>query len=217
MKMKRLLAVFFLCLLMCSTGRAELMKTAGPLGQGNWRLMANAISDQNFMNVSGAADLLACGVLAYGVTDQLDLYGTIGSGNATGLPAQTSLTALSGNFKYNIMKCCDSPVALAIDGGYKGSSSLMGTTLSAFSQWKLGVIVSKMIHPFIPYGGLIYRSTMKNSNAYTSQYDVTVGVALYQTMALMLMVEDTYQTISPTIGNGYGSNQIAVGISGLLN
>ena len=72
--------------------------------------------------------------------------------------------------------------------------------------------VSKMMAPFVPYGGLAYRSTSSGGAAVSTQFDLTVGSAIAWSAQSAIFVEDTMQSITPNGGSAYSSNQVALGL-----
>ena len=145
---------------------------------------------------------------------------------------KTGITTVGLSGTYAILEeSAGMPVALAIGAGYRtlnwtmtmpslnNPNPLLATqvigvdsTLSG-SQMMVGLGVSKLIIPFIPYGALAYRSTTQDSKAYSTQIDVTVGTAIAWSMHGAVLIEYTNQSITPDGGSASTSGQYAVGVA----
>ena len=208
--------------LFVSAASAELLVTANPLGQGKLAVLGAYINDANVQNSSGMSMGTLGGYVGYGITDKLDIYGQYGSSTMSGLPAGISSITGSGyavNLKYAVLgEGKDSPVSVAVGGGYKSTSSTatvtgLGSFNTPYSQISLGVGVSKIMAPCVPYGGLTYRSTNSNGTAQSTQIDATIGTAIAWSMQGAVLVEYTMQSITPNGGTAYTSGQIAAGVA----
>jgi hypothetical protein len=217
--MKVLFSALLALVLCISAASAELLTTANPIGQGKWAVLGTYISDANVANTSGYTMATLGGYVGYGAMDKLDLYLNVGSATVGGLPAgiTASTTAIGLNAKYLVAaEGKDLPVSVSVGGGYKSintkaSAGAGGDTTGA--QMSLAVGVSKIMAPFVPYGGLAYRSTSKGGSSNGSQIDLTIGSAIAWSAQGAVFVEGTYQMFSsvPISGN-YNSNQIAIGV-----
>jgi hypothetical protein len=219
--MRIFLSALLLVFAVSTFASAELLVTGNPIGQGKWAFMVAGVQDANVQNSSGMSLTTIGGYVGYGITNKLDVFGQVGSSNMTGLPlgvSKITATVLGLNLKYDLMdESASLPVTVAIGGGYR----TLGTTTSVTGlgdinatngQTSLGVGVSKIMAPYIPYAGLIYRSTASAGNAVSTQIDATIGVAIAWSMQGAVYVEDTLQSITPNGGSAYSSNEIALAV-----
>ena len=137
---------------------------------------------------------------------------------APGVPTDVKTLGYGLNLKYSVLEESSSmPVSVALGGGYKilsQDSTYAGpiTRNSSGNQWGVGAIVSRMIVPFIPYGGLTYKSTSYAGATAMTQMDITVGSAIAWSTQGAVFVEYTSQAITPTLGSAFTSGQIAGGV-----
>ncbi|MFA4844829.1 MAG: hypothetical protein WC632_07795 [Candidatus Margulisiibacteriota bacterium] len=224
--MKILVALLSVVILV-SVASAELLTTANPIGQGKWAFAGAAMQDLNVTNnTSYNLTSLGC-YAAYGATDKLDLYLNLGTASMGGLPSvagvqlATTLTALGLTAKYAIIEeGKDMPVSVGVGGGYKALTTnttapaiLGGNTTANGSQILAGVGVSKVIIPFVPYGGLVYRSSASGGATTSTQLDLTVGSAIAWSKQGAVFVEYTMQSITPNGGTVYTSGQIGLSVA----
>jgi hypothetical protein len=213
------LLAFVLCV---SAASAELLTTANPIGQGKWAVLGGYLSDANVNNVSGYTMGTIAGYAGYGVTDKLDVYLTGGSATVSGLPAtiSVSMTALGLTGKYQVLaESASMPVSVGVGVGYKSintTASLAAGGNATGSQMMAGVGVSKMMAPFIPYGGLAYRSTASGGSTVGTQLDLTVGSAVAWSTQGAVFVEYTLQSVTPNGGTAYSSGQIGLGVGYII-
>jgi len=207
-----------LCLVLVSASVAEILTTATPMGQGKWGVEGVYMLDSNFANVSNYSLASIGGYVAYGITSMLDIYLNLGSSTANGLPSgvESSVLGYGPTLKYCILQEGKTlPVSVAVAAGYKVLSSKMksplGDTTASGSQIAAGFGVSKMIIPFIPYAGVIYRSTTISGGDGT-QIDATVGTAVAWSEQGAVLIEYTLQSITPKGGANYSSGQISAGV-----
>jgi hypothetical protein len=201
-----------------SVASAELLTTANPIGQGKWAVLGAGLSDANVRNTSGWSMTTLAGYVGYGATDKLDVYLTGGSVTVNGLPATVtmSMTALGLNGKYLVMaEGASMPVSVSVGAGYKSlnvtaSAGAGGNTTG--SQIMVGVGVSKVMAPFVPYGGLAYRSNASGGTTASTQLDLTVGSAIAWSTQGAVFAEYTLQSITPNGGTAYSSGQIGIGV-----
>lgn len=214
--MRSLFVVFLSIALLTSIASAELLTTARPLGQGNWGILGSGLQDSNTGNSSGYSLTSLGGYVGYGLTDQLDLFVTLGSANLGGLPAglSASMTALGATLKYLLIEeGAGLPVSVAVGGGYKAITAKMtGSADTSGSQMGAAVGISKLIAPFIPYSGATYRSTSSGGSVIQTQIDLTVGTAIAWSLQGAVFVEYTLQSITPNGGAVYSSPQIGAGV-----
>jgi len=219
--MKKLSAVLLFVFLVASFASAELLTTANPIGQGKWAVLGAAFQDSNVMNTSGYTALSIGGYAGYGITDKLDAYVQLGQATISGLPAGVSSSTMGYglSLKYGVLDEKTAPVSVAVGAGYKLLTSKMtGMADGSGNQLLVGIGVSKMMVPFIPYGGLSYRSTnagLAGGVADSTQIDVTIGSAIAWSAQGAVFVEYTLQSITPSSASGisnHSSGQIALGV-----
>ena len=219
---------------MTSIASAELLTTANPIGQGKWAVLGAGIRDSNLGDIGSDTTLTSYGAyLGYGITDALDAYLQIGTSTSTTfdvpnpapppalLDCDITGTGWGANLKYTVLSEENMPVSLAIGAGYKSTSittkvSYGGTTIDKSTdtgtQMMIGVGVSKLIVPFIPYGALAYRTDSADGNEVSTQLDLTVGSAIAWSTQGAVFVEYTNQSITPKGGDVYTSGQMALGV-----
>ena len=161
------------------------------------------------------------GYVGYGLTEKLDLFVTLGTANVGGLATglSSSLTAYGATLKYALLsEGANAPVSVAIGGGYKVLSTKMktpaGSATADGSQIGATVGISKLIVPFIPYGGLTYRSTSSGGSQTATQIDATIGSAIAWSLQGAVFVEYTLQSVQDKTGliGDYSSGQIGAGV-----
>lgn len=233
--MRTLSILFLLVVFMASVASAELLTTANPIGQGRFALELAGIQDSNLGDVATDAKLTTIGgYIGYGVTDKLDAYLQLGSGTSsgvtTGIPGiadiEISGTGVGLNLKYTVLSEGETmPVSMAVGVGYKSTSTTTKTpaipiiptpateTTVSGSEMLLGVGVSKVIVPFIPYLGIAYRTASTDGTEVSTQLDLTLGSAIAWSEQGAVFVEYTNQSITPKGGSVYTSGQIALGVA----
>ena len=216
--MKVLFSALLAVLLCVGVASAELLTTANPIGQGKWGVLGAYLSDANVNNNSGYSMGSIGGYVGYGATDKLDVYLTGGSATVSGLPAtiSMSMTSIGLTAKYLVLaEGADMPVSVSVGAGYRSintTASLLAGGNTTGSQMLAGVGVSKIMAPFVPYGGLTYRTTSSGGSTTSTQLDLTVGSAIAWSTQGAVFVEDTMQSITPNGGSAYSSNQLAIGV-----
>lgn len=206
--------------LMASVASAELLTTANPIGQGKWAVEGFGMKNQDFLkNAMAGLDLTAFGAYAgYGITDKASLYLNAASGNVGGLPAGTtaSVMAYGLNLMYTVIEEGASlPVSVAVGAGYR--TTTMKVTNQADTdgaEMMVGVGVSKMIVPFVPYGAVAYRKATSKGADSSTQLDVTLGSAIAWSEQGAVFAEYTLQSITPAAAGSavYSSGQMALGV-----
>ncbi|HTY13903.1 MAG TPA: hypothetical protein VMD02_06965 [Candidatus Omnitrophota bacterium] len=230
--MKKSIIALLLLALTVTAASAELLVTANPIGQGKWALSGVGMQDSNVMNTSGYSMTSFGGYVGYGMTDKLDLFLNAGMANVGGLPSVGGIQAASATTsvgilgKYTVIsEGANMPVSIAIGAGYRALSTK--TTMPAFiggsfvgvdsttsgSQIMGGVGISKIIVPFVPYCGILYRSTSSGGTSISTQMDLTLGTAVAWSMQGAVLVEYTLQSITPNGGSGYTSGQIGASVA----
>jgi hypothetical protein len=209
--------------LFVSAASAEMLITANPIGQGKVAFLAAGMNDSNYFNAAGSSLSTYGGYVGYGINDKLDVFGTLGSAtvNNPGAlgAAAVGITSFGANLKYAVMSEKDMPVSVAVGAGYKSMTmalTTIGTALFPLSQASIGVGVSKMMSPFVPYGAVTYRSTKNGSADLATQLDLTVGTAFAWSAQNAVLVEYTNQAVTPKVGSNYTSGQIALGVAYMM-
>lgn len=204
-----LIAVMFI-----SAASAELLTTANPIGQGKWGVLGAGLMDSNTNNNTSYGLTTIGGYIGYGVMDKLDVYLNVGSANVTGLPAgvSSSMTAIGLTGKYTIIDESAGMPAVAIGAGYKSLNATFTGGTSTGNQMLVGVGASKVMAPFVPYGGIDYRTNSSGGTTTSTQLDLTVGTAIAWSVQGAVFVEGTMQSITPNGGSAYSSNQIGLGV-----
>ncbi len=215
MKIRSILVASLLVVALVSVASAELLVTANPIGQGKWAVLGMGMMDSNVNNQSTWALDTVGGYVGYGAMDKLDVYVNVGQANLAnatllgGTLIQTVNTiGLSG--KYQVMDEASAPCSVAIGLGYRSMNTVQGSVNG--NQVLLGVGVSKIMAPYVPYAGLTYRSNTQSGNALSTQIDLTVGSAIAWSAQGAVFVEDSLQSITPNGGTSYTSNQVALGV-----
>jgi len=216
--MKKFLILSLLVIVAATVASAELLTTANPIGQGKWAVLGAYLSDANVGNASAVSRATIGGYAGYGINDKLDVYLQAGSANLSGVaPLTSTMTAIGLNVKYQIAaESASMPVSVALGAGYKTlnitQSALLGGDMSG-SQMLVGVGISKMMVPFVPYGGLTYRTTAAGGAQQSTQIDLTVGSAIAWSTQGAVFVEYTLQQMTPAGGGAaYSSGQMAAGV-----
>lgn len=208
--MKSLIAVLLLALTLISVSSAELLVTADPLGQGKWGVLGAGLQNSSYGGSGSTATLTSFGgYVGYGINDKLDAFVNLASANVS--VGGGTVTIGGATLKYTLWsEGKDLPVSVSLGAGYRAMTinpgSLAGTQILA------GVGVSKVMVPFVPYGGLTYRSSTLSGAAFSTQLDLTVGTAIAWSQQGAVFVEDTMQSITPNAGSSYTSNQIGLGV-----
>jgi len=211
--------LFAICMLLVvflvSVSSAELLTTAMPLGQGKWGVLGAALQDSNVINNSGATLASLGGFAGYGITDKLDLFVGLGSSNMNGLAGfSCTVTGIGGTLKYALLsEGKNLPVSVAVGVGYKSLSTKATTGDTTGSQIGTAVMISKVIIPFVPYGGLTYKKTSTSGTETSTQLDLTLGSAIAWSVQGAVYVEYTLQSINDKTGIGnYSSGQVGIGV-----
>lgn len=219
--MKVIIAILLVVASLISVSSAELLITANPLGKGKWGGLISYLSDSN-LRLGAATGITAAslgGYAGYGLTDKLDLFVQSGQMTYGSLPAGVTsviVTAAGVTAKYTLIEeGASSPVSAALGVGSKilSSETKIGgaTTTANGNQSLIGVGVSKVIVPFVPYAGLLYRTT-GGSIANSTQLDLTVGTVIAWSLQGAIFAEYTLQSITPSGASSYTANQIGLGV-----
>ena len=222
--MRTLLVSFLAVVFLTSIASAEVLVTANPLGQGVFGFELAGMQDSNFLDQGNDAKMTSYGgYIGYGILDKLDLYLDIGSMKTSGLPSDQELggTAYGASLKYTILEEGENmPVSVAaalryrtVTQDYKVSGTKMGE--ANYAQSTIGVGVSKIMVPFIPYLGISYKETKQYSDEFATQTDITLGTAIAWSMQGAVFVEYTSQAIQDKMGGvgDHNSGQMALGVA----
>jgi len=225
--MRTLSILFLLVAFMTSMASAELLTSANTLGQGKWAVEAVGVQDQNVSNNSDYNQTTYGGYIGYGILDDLDAYLSYGISNVGGLPSVMEIggSGYGLSLKYRLLKEGEAmPVSVAAAAQYKSVSvvtkmkpPLVPTpteTTANGSQTSIGIGCSKVMAPFVPYAGLVYRTEASEGSETGTQIDITVGTAIAWSMQGAVLLEYTNQSITDKTGVGdHTSGQMAVGVA----
>ncbi len=215
--MKKIVVLSLLVFSVVSIASAEMLTTANPIGQGKWAFLGAYIKDSNRQG-GGLTNLdltTLGGYVGYGVTDKLDAFLQLGQATTGGLPTGIEITAQGYGLlgKYQILSEKDMPVSAAIGAGGKAVSKKTkvggGETTKNGNQMLIGLGVSKMFIPFVPYGALVYKKDTEEGKDVSTQIDIVIGTAIAWSASGAVLVEYTSQSITPNGGSTYTSSQIA--------
>ncbi|MDD5594003.1 MAG: hypothetical protein PHG97_04640 [Candidatus Margulisbacteria bacterium] len=221
-RMRSLLVALLLICAIAAVGSAEMLVTANPIGQGKWAVLGAGYQDSNAYNNSGWKTLTIGGYAGYGITNKLDVLAQIGQANVSGLPAGVSVSSLGYGLilKYAVLEeGASMPVSVSAGAGYKLlNNKVTGLADATGNQWLVGLGVSKMMVPFIPYGGVTYRNTnagFAGGVLDSAQLDITLGTAIAWSTQGAVFVEYTLQSVNPSTASGianHSSGQIGLGV-----
>jgi hypothetical protein len=213
--MKKLIVIALFLSLSATLASAEFLTTANPIGQGKFGVLGAYIQDQNYLNNSNYTLGSFGGYVGYGILENLDLLLQAGSANANGLPVSSSITGYGATLKYTILNEGPAmPVSVAVGAGYKAlAATTAGATMNG-NQAVAAVGVSKLMVPFIPYGGVAYRKSTLNAADSSTQMDLTVGSAIAWSAQGAVLLEYTVQSITTAVTNvNYSSGQLAAAVA----
>ncbi|MFA5034158.1 MAG: hypothetical protein WC500_00025 [Candidatus Margulisiibacteriota bacterium] len=232
--MKKIYLSLLIAVCLATLVSAEMLITANPIGQGKWGFAGAYMQDSN-LQAGGLTSLSLTtygGYAAYGLTDKLDLLLSLGSATVGNIPATfggipmagsaMSMTAYGLTAKYTLIdEGTLLPVSVAFGAGYKSVTSSTtnptiaggGTTTANGSQILAGFGCSKIIIPFVPYAGLMYRSNASGGSTVSTQLDLTLGTAIAWSRQGAVLLEYTSQSITPNGGSAYTSGQMAASVT----
>lgn len=220
--MKKLAIALLVVACVASFASAEVLQTAMTQGQGVWGGLLGYTTTSNYFGESGASIVGFGGYIAYGLTNNIDLQLKLGSGTSSGLTYLTladaeTLTQLGLIVKYGICKESDSmPVSVAASVGYQSDSfsdTVTGfpASTSTASEVGVGVGVSKVMAPCIPYAAISYKSISPSAGASSTEMDLTVGTAVAWSRTGAVFLEGTSAQITSG-GASVTQTQLALGI-----
>lgn len=223
--MRVLVALLLAVAVLCSVSSAEFLTTANTLGQGKWGALGAYISDADgYQGNAGLSMISYGGYVAYGLLDNLDLYLKLGTTSAGTLPLGVSKvtgTAYGLNVKYNLIKeGIDSPVSVAIGGGYKTATSVTSITLPTptdittnSSTLTIAAGISKVVAPFVPYAGVAYQKLAEDGADAGTQIDLIIGSAIAWSEQGAVFAEYVSQSLTPAGGGASVSwGQMSLGV-----
>jgi len=221
--MKKIVLLCLAAVLFVSAASAELLVTALPFGQGKYVVEVAGVGESNIQNIGMSATTMG-GYLGYGVTDKLDLIVNAGQANASGLPigiTGITSTAYGAFLKYAIVdETHQAPYSLSVGLGYRtigqstGIVGLPNPITDSGSQLLLGIGLSKIMAPFVPYCGLTFRNTDQGTNVDHTQFDLTLGSAIAWSTQGAVFVEITNQSIVyANSGVGITNYQYGLGLA----
>lgn len=213
--MKRIVIALTLITLVASVASAEVLQTAGTLGQGKWGAVLGYASSSNYANVSGGTLAAYGGYIGYGLTSNMDLELKVGSGTGNGLGATLTGTQLGLVLKYGILKeGKTTPVSVAALVGYQSSTSKLGGVVDVnSSEIGIGIGVSKVMAPLVPYASIAYKQISSDTaTSKGTQMDLNVGTAIAWSANGAVFLEATSQSLTPSVGAAYTQTQIALGV-----
>src|SRR3989344_2786659 len=201
---------------------AELLIIANPLGQGKWGVLGSYLVDSSLQSggFTGLSAVSIGGYAGYGITDKLDAYIQAGQMTLGSLPAiitSSNVTAYGAILKYGLIEeGTGSDLSVAFGVGTRvltsNTTALGVTTTSNGNQVMSGLGASKVMIPFVPYGGLVYCKT-DYAGSNSTQTDLTAGTAIAWSTQGAVYVEYTLQSINPGGGaSTYTANQIGLGV-----
>jgi len=202
--MKRIALALVICLAIASLACAEVLVTANPMGKGQMGWLAGGRYDMS--SVANQNSYSAGGYLGYGLMDNLDLYGKLGYGiGANPLAGQTINGIMAGAaLKYTFVKeGKDMPVTLAVAGGYQSTTTTVNAGASmqmVTGDLGIGIIASKVMVPYVPYGAVNYHSLNSNApflgTSTGSMIEIAGGTQLLLSKSTAVIGELCYQSIT---------------------
>jgi len=225
--MKTLFVLLLSVILMTSMASAEMLSTANTTPQGRWAVEGIGLSDTDIGGPGGMTSTSYGIKGGYGIMDNLDLSLAVGSSTFSNLGAgvgKASLTAITAVVKYNVVKeSAAMPVSVAVGLGTKALEQKMTITVPATvnltnngNKTGIGVIVSKVMAPFIPYGGITYAQTMLQNNTDATSLEITLGTGIAWSQQGAVFVEYTNQSVTPSGGTAVTTPQIGVGVGYII-
>jgi hypothetical protein len=221
--MKKLIVSIIAVLALCSMASASVLITANPLGAGKMGWLAAGEYDMNSqanMNMYGVG-----GFLGYGINGNLDLYAKLGYGInpsvALGLSSMNDLSmglALKYTFINESQTAGGSSVSLAGVLGYQADTVTAGitgagNTVSAQGDIGVGLIVSKIMVPWVPYGAAVYHSLNVNPGSVTgTRTEVAVGTQMLLSKNSAIVGEFSYNSFGGNVGS-FTNNQLSLAYS----
>jgi opacity protein-like surface antigen len=197
--MKKILLALVAVILMASFASASVLVPANTLGAGKWGYLGaagyamNSVANSNSYSIGGFG--------AYGVMDNLDVYVKAGYGLPANAVAGVTMNAIQLGLaaKYLIVsESKDMPVSVAALAGYQTTTTNMTapiTTQFALGDLGAGVVVSKVMVPWVPYGAAVYHS-LNDGTTTGSNVEVAIGTQMLLSKSSAIVGEFSYNSIS---------------------
>ena len=227
--MKKVLGLWLIVLLVAGAAHANTLVTALSLGKGTWAFSATGAQQSNYSNITDCKQNKGGLSVGYGLTDKLDAYILYGSATTTNYsqltplgvqPFDNLLTNYGLILKYGLMNDTEgAPVSLSIAGGASPfSAELKNATLGVDqfvrgSQGGIGVLVSKVFIPFVPY--LAYQYMLQNGDTGTKgvETQLSIGSLIAWAKNAGLFVEYTNHVVITDGGIGYSMGEISLSLA----
>lgn len=236
--MKKFLVASLLVFLAVSVASATVLLTPYPAGRGKFGVSLSGARTTNWAGQSDAVGNTYSISVAYGLMDNLDLdlqYGQLKTDKRTVMVAappaplatlDTTINQYGALLKYNVLNDAKgAPVALSIGVGAAALNSPNTVTLPAAlgggtqsmtlngSYGGLGVIVSKLFIPFVPYLGAQYTVSGGDWAKYY-ELQITAGSYIAFNRNWGCFVEYSALTDTPDGGGSSTNlNQIALSVA----
>jgi len=238
--MKKFLVVSLLVFLAATVASASVLFTALPSGKGSWGVSGSYSQTSKFQGQSDATLNRPGVALSYGIMDNLDLYvgySMLSSNGVKGLISAllppidftTTGSQYGAELKYTILNDAKgAPVSVAVGLGtatigtktkWTIPALVLGPTPVDMEQTAngntsgVGVIVSKLFIPFVPYAAVQYLMNGGDMGKST-QIDITAGTVLAFSRNWAILLEYSTQSTTPDGGGASTNNgQIAAEIS----
>jgi hypothetical protein len=221
-------AVFLLLFYLVPAVFASVLFSAIPLGKEKSFVSFSVSQSSNYSQQTDAKSNRYGLSVSYGLNDRLDAFLGIGSAKsvnllvpATPLAADNTVNNLGCILKYSLINEGENfPVSLAVAAGGGSFSSKTTFTHPVYgpqesvangSQFGGGLVVSKLIIPFVPYAAAQYSQT--GGDTKFSEIDLTLGTLIGLSRSTYIFVEYNNLSITPDGGPIYNSSQIAASFS----
>lgn len=196
--MKKVLLALMAVLLTASLASAEVLVTANTLGAGKWGYLGALRYGMNSTANSNSYALGGFG--AYGVMDNLDVYGKVGYGIGANPPAGLTTNGITLGLaaKYLLVNESKSmPVSIAALAGYQTTTTNYNFTgfsaQTAVGDIGVGAVASKLMIPWVPYFAAVYHS-LNNAGATGSNVELAVGTQMLLSRTSAVVGEFSYNS-----------------------
>ena len=201
--MKKLIIALAAIVMISSIANANVLLTGNTLGAGKIGYLGALAYDMS--SVANSNQYALGGALGYGVLSNLDVYLKAAYGIGSNLPASVTGygTDLGLIAKYGIMDelAGKAPVSVAGILEYQAETVTLTTPFGSFQgvagDIGLGVVVSKIMVPWVPYGAAIYHS-VASGGATTSGIELAVGSQMLLSKTSAIIGELSYMNNSTT-------------------
>ncbi len=212
--MKKILLALVAVVLMASFASASVLVPANTLGAGKWGYLGAAgysmssVANSNIYSVGGFG--------AYGVMDNLDVYLKAGYGlpadPPTGVTANAVQLGLAAKYLL-VSESKDMPVSVAALAGYQTTTFNVTapiTMQTATGDLGGGVVVSKVMVPWVPYGAAVYHS-LNDGTTTGSSVEIAIGTQMLLSKSAAIVGEFSYNSI--TMGGSSTESKISLAYS----